>query len=450
MIRYHARWVLPVTNPPIENGTVVEHEGRIVFVGPRSAAPAGEDYDLGDAFLMPGLVNAHTHLELTAMRGLLEGLEFHEWIARLRAMREEVLDEAMLLDSARWGIVEGIRAGVTTYADTCSSGVALTAMRELGVRGIMYQEVFGPDPSRCEAMIEDLRQRIARLRDSETQLVRLGVSPHAPYTVSDVLYVEAARLAGREELPIAVHVAESDAERQLVVEGCGPFADALRKRGIDTPPRARSPIALLEKSGLLNPRTLLIHCVRVDSSDVALIHEAGCGIAHCPVSNAKLGHGVAPLLELLSGTDRVGLGSDSMASNDRMDMLEEARMAVLQQRARALRADVLPVSVALRLATLGGARALGLDSRVGSLEAGKDADLVAFPLDGLAPIGDPEAAAIFALGGRAAIFVTVAGRRLVEKGRLSIDTTDTTSLRDRVIAAGDALARWHLSPVTLS
>jgi cytosine/adenosine deaminase-related metal-dependent hydrolase len=132
--------------PPIENGTVTVDGTRIAFVGPRREAPKGNDVDLGDAVLLPGLVNAHTHLELTAMRGLLEGLEFVEWIRTLTAARMAVLDDTAMLDSARAGIGEGLLAGITTYADTCSSGVSLHAMREMGVRGIMYQEVFGPAP----------------------------------------------------------------------------------------------------------------------------------------------------------------------------------------------------------------------------------------------------------------------------------------------------------------
>src|SRR5580765_7811058 len=191
-MRYHARWVLPITQPPIENGTVVENGGKIIYVGPRAGAPAGEDRDLGDAILMPGLVNTHTHLELTVMRGFLEDLDFSDWIDKLRQSRNEILDDAKLLDAARFGIIEGLEAGITTYADTCSSGVVMQAMRELGVRGIMYQEVFGPDPSQSDLAMRDLEDRVEKLQRERTDLVALGVSPHAPYTVSDALYKAAS------------------------------------------------------------------------------------------------------------------------------------------------------------------------------------------------------------------------------------------------------------------
>ncbi|HEY0527742.1 MAG TPA: amidohydrolase family protein, partial [Gemmatimonadaceae bacterium] len=222
-MRYHARWVLPITQPPLENATVVESDGEITYVGPRTGAPPGPDYDLGESILMPGLVNTHTHLELTAMRGFLEDLSFSEWIDRLRASRNAVLNEEMLLDSARFGILEGLEAGITTYADTCSTGVVMQAMRELGVRGIMYQETFGPDPSHAEAAMTELRARIEKLEPQQTDLVKLGISPHAPYTVSDALYSASAKLAHDRNLPLAMHIAESEAEQDIVVTGRGEF-----------------------------------------------------------------------------------------------------------------------------------------------------------------------------------------------------------------------------------
>src|SRR4029079_15484866 len=176
MIRYRARWVVPISSPPIADGAVVVDGAQITYVGESDGAPAGTDGDLGDVLLMPGLVNAHTHLELTAMRGFLEDLDFRRWILRLTAARRDVLDADALLDSARYGIEEGLRAGVTTYADTSDSGVVVRAMREAGGRGIVYQEVFGPDPAQCDASITALRQKVAGLRYLETPLVRVGVS----------------------------------------------------------------------------------------------------------------------------------------------------------------------------------------------------------------------------------------------------------------------------------
>ncbi|MDQ2930673.1 MAG: amidohydrolase family protein, partial [Gemmatimonadota bacterium] len=343
MIRYHARWVLPISSPPIRDGTVVELGGRIVYVGSRKDAPEtadGTDRDLGNCALIPGLVNAHTHLELTAFRGLLEDLSFREWIARLQGAKVAVMSPERFLDSARWGIAEGLRAGITTFADTCDSGVALEAMRERGVRGIMYQEVFSPsaDPKAVRAAAARLAEQLMRHDAFETDLQHVGVSPHAPYTVSDPLFTVVAR-SGRR---MAIHIAESDAEHRFVSEGEGPFADAHRARGIPVARRASSPIGLLEKLGVLDAKPLLIHCVRVSDADIASIASSRSTVAHCPISNAKLGHGIAPLLEMLDAGVDVGLGSDSMAANNRMHLLEESRAAVLAQRIRTSRHDALP------------------------------------------------------------------------------------------------------------
>ncbi|HZS61051.1 MAG TPA: amidohydrolase family protein [Gemmatimonadaceae bacterium] len=445
MSRYHARWVVPIHTAPIENGTVVVEGRKIAWVGPRREAPKGDrDVDLGDAVLLPGLVNAHTHLELTAMRGFLEGLDFVQWIRTLTAARAAVLDEAQMLDSARLGIAEGLQAGITTYADTCSSGVAIQAMRDLGVRGIMYQEVFGPAPEQRDAAMAGLAAAIDRLRPLESDLVRLGVSPHAPYTVSDDLMIDASAYAVRHRMPVAIHLAESREEIAFLREGEGPFAQALRARGIDVVRRSHSPVHWLVEMGVMMAHPLLIHCVQVDADDISFIGEWSCPVAHCPASNAKLGHGIAPIREMLGKDVVVGLGSDSVASNNAMDLLAEARQAVLTQNAAMGRPDALGARQVLRLATMGGAQALGLAGQIGSLEAGKDADLAAFPLDSLRamPVFDPEIALVFALPGTAARLVTVAGRERVRDGHLVEGTLDG-AVTDRVRASARALAAWR-------
>ena len=440
IVRYNARYVLPIGTPSIEDGTVAVDGERIAYVGTRAGAPHGADRNLGNSILLPGLVNAHCHLELTAMRGFLEGLDFRNWILRLTTAKKAVFTREMLFDAARYGIAEGLRHGITTYADTCDSGVVIEALREMGVRGIMYQEVFGPDPAQREGSLAELREKIRHLRPMETSLVRLGISPHAPYTVSDALFSGTAMLARAEQLPIAVHIAESQLEYDLVVGGTGAFADGLRARGITVSSRARSPIALLASLGVLDARPLLIHCVRVDSSDISTIADARCPVAHCPVSNAKLGHGIAPVQELLAAGIVVGLGSDSVASNNRMDLLSEARHASLFQRARTGTPEAMPAASALALATLGGARALGIDGEIGSLEPGKSADLAAFSLDGMGPTFDPETAAVFAMAGSRASFVTVAGSPLVVDGQLV--RGDVEALEQSVDRSASKLESW--------
>jgi cytosine/adenosine deaminase-related metal-dependent hydrolase len=304
---------------------------------------------------------------------------------------------------------------------------------------VMYQEVFGPDPAQCAASLAELRDKIDRLRPLETSLVRLGVSPHAPYTVSDALFTAVAHYARDARLPVAIHIAESALEHDLVVRGEGAFADGLRARSIAVAPRARTPVELLADLDVLSARPLLIHCVRVDEEDIARIAHSRCSVAHCPASNAKLGHGIAPLTSLMAAGIRVGLGSDSVASNNRMDILEEARLSVLLQRARHGSYAEVSAADAIELATLGGARAIGVDGEVGSLEVGKAADLAAFPIDGLDPVHDPVAAAIFALPGARASFVAVAGRERVRDGLL---LEEDAGLEGRVQATAEVLQAW--------
>jgi len=440
-VRWHARWVVPVATPPIADGTVITEDDRIVWVGPRATAPhGGRDEELGDAFLTPGLVNAHTHLDLTMMRGLLEDLPFFDWVRTLTRATREALTGEDFLDAAMLGIAEGLASGVTTYGDTAPSEAAFEAMLKMRVRGTAYREVFGPDPKQCESSIATLRDQVAALRPRATPLVRVGISPHAPYSVSDELFAAVARLALEEMLPVAVHIAESADEQMLVTQGTGHYAEFLRSRDIPVVPRGDHPVQLLERAGLLRAGTLLIHCVRVDAPTVRGIAAAGCGVAHCPASNARFGHGTAPLQEMLRAGVRVGLGSDSMASNDRMDLLEEARLASHAQRLRHGSSDAVSAKAAFRLATLGGAEALRCDDEVGSLEVGKQADLAVFamPPHG-GPVMDPHVALVF--GPRPATQrVIVAGLERVRDGVVhDFDSTIAARVQDAALR----LDRWR-------
>lgn len=439
MIRYLARWVIPIAEPPIRDGVVAVEGTTIAFVGSAKDGPRGDAQDLGDVILMPGLINAHCHLELTAMRGFLEDIDFRRWILRLTNARRSVLDRDALLDSARFGIEEGLLAGITCFADTGDSAVAMHAMREANVRGINYQEVFGPDPKQCDESIAGLREKVAGLRYLETPLVRLGVSPHAPYTVSDDLFRATADLAREQHLPMAIHIAESELEQRMVVHADGSFAEGLRRRGIDVAVRGTSPIDLLARLGVLDVKPLLIHCVRANADDIAQIAASGSSVAHCPASNAKLGHGLAPLDELLAAAVPVGLGSDSMASNNRMDILEEARLALLSQRARLGSVETPSAQDVLELATIGGAMAIGIDRQVGSLEEGKQADLAAFALDPVGPMQDPVTAAVFSITAGRTRFVSVAGKPLVRDGKL---VQPRPGLASRMQELADTLAAW--------
>jgi 5-methylthioadenosine/S-adenosylhomocysteine deaminase len=441
-VLYRADWVLPVATPPIREGALLAAaDGSIAAVGPRAAIDAPEGttvVDLGEAALLPGLVNVHAHPELAMFRGALEDLPFRDWILRLVGSKRAALREEDYLAAAAWTAVEAILAGMTTLAATEASAAALPALRAAGLRAIVYREVFGPDPGRVNESMAELRGALEELLPQQTPLIRVGISPHAPYTVCDDLFVAAASLAASEGLPMAIHIAESRPERELVTGGGGDFAPGLNTRGIRTPRRGRSPVEMLERLGVLEARPLLIHCVDVDAADVERIAASGSTVAHCPVANARLGHGVAPLPALLEAGVSVGLGTDSVGSNNRLDLLEEARTASLLQRAVLRNWEVLPPVELLRLCTLGGARALGLQDRIGTLEPGKDADLCAVSLAGphVRPVHDPLAALFHAARASDVVLTVVKGRVLQRDGRVL--TLDARELEARL---EDAAAR---------
>jgi len=369
--RLSAEWVYPVTAQPITLGAVlVGEDGRILAVGrdaevPRPPGVPAEHFP--DAILMPGLVNAHTHLELTGLSGQVDEPRFDAWIRSVRSLKEMRSVEDFRV-AARKGVQQCFAAGVTTVAETGDSGSLVEALDELGGRGVVFQEVFGPHPDQCEDSIAALASRVALLETFASDHLRIGVSPHAPYTVSGSLYRAVAVLARNEGLAMAVHIAESQAESDLLATGTGPFQQAWRKRGIPLPePLGDSPIAWLERHGILGPGLLCIHSIRVDETDIDLLARRECAVAHCPVSNRAHGHGDAPLRALLDAGIPVGLGTDSEISAS-PDLLAEARLA------RELAG--LSASEALQLATMGSAEAIGWGEAIGGLEAGRWADLV--------------------------------------------------------------------------
>jgi cytosine/adenosine deaminase-related metal-dependent hydrolase len=392
MLRIRAGSVHPVTAPPIEDGAVlVDDRGRIAAVGANAAVPTADGAarrEFPDAALVPGLVNCHTHLELTHLAGRNAAPEFPQWIRTIRALKDATTPEEFAASAER-GVRDGWAVGVTCVADTGSTGAPLEALARLGGRGIYYQEVFGPDPAQCAASMEELRRALDRLSPLASSPLSLGVSPHAPYTVSEPLYRAVADLARGEGWPVAMHLAESHAETEFVREGSGPFADALRARGIAVRAQHCSPVQYLLQLGVLaSGNCLAIHCVQVDQRDVELLRDAGASIAHCPRSNRAHGHGTAPLAAFRRAGLRVGLGTDSVVSAGDASLWAEAAAAGLDG------------ENALRMLTVDGARALGLEGEIGSLEVGKQADLAVFPSTALYRLLPPFTALFTVVAGR--------------------------------------------------
>lgn len=423
---YTADWVLPVTAPPIAKGAMlVDEAGRIARVGAAADMHDVSDVervDLGRALLLPGLINVHAHPELAAFRGLLDDLPFHQWIPTLvRCKREAALAAEDYLNAARWTCIESLRAGITTMGATEDSGAAVTALREAGMRGVVYLEVFGPDPAQCSTSMSELRAKVERARTEAGPDVCVGVSPHAPYTVSDDLYRAVAEYAQQNDLPVAAHAAEAEAEELLVRAGQGPFAAGLRSRGIAAEPRADSVIRLLHDTGILECAPLLIHAIRVNEKDLERIDRSDATVAHCPVANARLGHGIARVVEMREAGITVAIGTDSVASNNRIDLLEEARIAQALQRARLQSAGALPAADLLRMVTIDAARVLRMADRIGSLEVGKDADfcVVSLAAPHNVPAPDPLQALFHSARGSDVIMTAVRGEVLYERGRVT-------------------------------
>jgi cytosine/adenosine deaminase-related metal-dependent hydrolase len=400
-----ADWVVPVEGPPVPDGAVVVEGDVIVAVG--SAAELGSDEHFADAVILPGFVNAHSHLEYAVYAGFGDGLSFAPWIL-IHIERKARIGLPEMEAIARLGAAECLRSGVTTVGDCSFSGAAATACSELGLRAIVYLEVFGTSAAQLDGRYAETR---ARLEGTLGDHVQLGISPHAPYTCSPELYAACLEL----ELPLATHLNESADELEWLVRGQGPWESLAAEL---PPPLGESGIRALARHGVLSPRLLTAHCVKVDAEEIALLAEHDVPVVHCPRSNALLGCGIAPLADLREAGIRVGLGTDSPASTPSFDMFDELRAAVLGARAREERPDALTAGDALELATLGSARALGLGDEVGSLTPGKKADLTVLSLAGspFLPWEDPVTAIVLGGSPERVVATLVSGETRYEKG----------------------------------
>ncbi len=423
---------MPVVGPPVPEGAVACSGDRIVDVGPAAALAArfrtAPTEDLGDAILVPGLVDAHCHLEWSLLDGVLPPSGFGAWLARLLPLRARMTREDHRI-AARHGALRALRAGTTTLADSGPTGAGAAAMAELGLQGSVHLEAFGtPAGEDARRAAGRVAERVAAL-DADDPGVRVGVSPHAPYSVGPGLWRALLAEPSLAERPWATHLAESEDEERAVARGEGPIAEAFAQAGF-TPGRWDGPdgettVGRVARGGGLRAGLVAAHCVRLAAGDPATLRAAGVSVAHCPRSNAHLQTGPAPLAALRGAGVALGLGTDSPASGGDYDVRAEARAC-----ARVHDDDELAPAALLGLATIGGAEALGLAGEVGGLAPGWRADLVGLRPAG--PVGEPHRAALDA-GARVEL-VVASGEVVVSGGRpraTDAEATDTQAAEAR-------------------
>ncbi len=418
-----ARYVVPLDGPPriLDTHAVAVDGGRILAVLPvdeaRQRFAPRSTVTRDTHALLPGLVNAHTHAAMSLMRGLADDLPLMEWLtkhiwpAEAQHVSAQLVHEGTLLACA-----EMIRAGITCFNDMYffpeeSARAALTAgMRAaLGMICIEFPTAYASDP-------QDYLHKGLAMRDAlkHEPLLSFCMAPHAPYTVQDSSFERIVTYAEELQVPIHLHVHETQHE----------IEESVQRHGV-------RPLQRLRRLGVVGPGLIAVHAVHLDDAEIELLAACGSHVAHCPSSNLKLGSGIAPLPRMLSAGVNVALGTDSAASNNRLDLLQEMRTAALLAKGSAREPTAVPAGQALHMATLAGAKALGLDRSIGSIEPGKQADLIAVNLEALelSPSYHPLSHLVYAAGRENVDDVWVAGRRLLENRRLT--TLDEQELAAR-------------------
>ena len=406
-----ARYVLPVSAPHIEDGAVLVQADRIMAVG--TAAELTASYpdeprmDFGMAVLMPGLVDTHSHLEYSAFRGLIQDVPYADWKILLTE-KEQRFDDQDWLDSALLGALETVRAGITTVADITATGASLKAAKAVGLRGTFYREVGTMEKKEVPRILEQAYSDIEDWKAlSEPGYHRIGIAPEALYKCNPLVFTEISDYA-MDGTPVACHMAGSHEEYEFIRYGSSTFSvhstEQERGYGIDMPPwlaTGVSPIRYILNWGLFQvPNLLAVHCVHVDEDDIEFLEQHDVAVAVCTRCNAQLGMGIAPVSDFIKAGLRIGLGTDSPAASSTTNMFAEMLMTLLLQRAVHLRSDFMTASQMVYYATLGAAKALKVDDSVGSLEAGKLADIIALDLShsAQAPTHDPNSAIVHTVG----------------------------------------------------
>lgn len=424
-----ARWVLPIApdNRPLEHASVAVAGGRIQAVGASADIRAGFTADstlsLPDHVLLPGLVNAHGHAAMTLLRGFAEDAPLEQWLNQhIWPLEARLVDEAFVADGVALAMAEMIRGGTTCFSDMYFFPEATAAaVKQAGMRCQVAFPIIEFGNAWSRGVDEALHKGMA-LHDAYrgSPQVQVAFGPHSAYAVSRADLERIRTFADELDAPIHIHLHETAAEVAEARHRCG-----------------ASWISQLGALGLLGPRLQAVHVTHADDDEIALLAEAGVHVVHCPHSNLKLASGIAPVSRYLQAGINVALGTDGAASNNTLDLFSEGRLASLLAKGSSGDARSLPEASVLHMATLGGARALGLDAEIGSLEPGKQADLIAVDLAAprFQPLYDPMSALVHSSAGSAVSHVWVGGRPLLFERQLQ--TLDETA----IMSAGAAWAR---------
>jgi len=432
-----ARWTAPVraaddprADEVLHDHAVVVEGGQIIAVLPvqlaRQRYPQAARVPLPGHLLVPGFVNLHAHAAMALLRGVADDLPLSSWLhERIWPLESALVDPAFVRDGCTLAFAEMMRGGITCVNDMYFfPEAAIAAALALGMRSaqglivVDFPTAYGRDAA------DYLRKGLAlrdRMRDEA--LVSFCLAPHAPYTVADETLVQVATLSRELGMPVHIHVHETAAE----------ITESLDRHGM-------RPLARLDRLGLTGPEMIAVHAVHLDDEDLRRLAGSGASVAHCPHSNLKLACGIAPTARMDELGIRVGIGTDGSASNNRLDLLAEARTAALLAKATGARADLWPAARTLRAMTFDGAAALGLERRIGSIEVGKQADLVAIDLRAaeLQPVYDPIAQLIHACGREHVAEVWIAGNHVVKTQQLA-----SRKARDRVREVVERTGLWQ-------
>jgi len=416
----HARWILPVSesDPLLHEHCVVIDDGRITDILPSTNVSelyiAGFEKTYAQHMLMPGLINAHTHSPMSLFRGLADDLPLDTWLnEHIWPAEAKWVSDEFVHDGTQLAIAEMLRAGTTCFNDMYFfPEVTARLARDIGIRACIG--LIAIDfPSAWASNADEYIDKGLELRDHfrSDSLIHTPFAPHAPFTLSDDALSRIRVLADEMDLPVHIHVHETADE----------IAQSLKQYG-------KRPLERLNELGLVSPNLMAVHLTQVTDDEIALLAESGSHVVHCPESNLKLASGFCPVTKLMDAGINVALGTDGSASNNDLNMLGEMHTASLLAKGVSQNASALTAMQTVRMATINGAKALGLDQQTGSLEIGKHADMIAIDFSSLEmnPIYDPVANLIYSSSREQVSDVWVAGRHLLKDRELT--TLDETEI----------------------